>query len=308
MSVLNFINSGGAATIGGDLPEDQRKEINETLKLFHSKLRHFAKFAEIPASKIELYNATYLFIGWDSEQYHIVFALWPGGNNLQYLDLSSQDAAELDDLCRQVRMNIGDVVWAFSLPASLEGQQLTEFVEDQAIAHVNTCEERLEVAGRVTEDLVPAEIASGLEKFRSDHDGKHVAFIMMQFSKTKPHEDIVRVIQETMDDHGIIAMRADEKQYMDDLLPNVKVYMHGCQFGVAVFERITEDDFNPNVSLEVGYMFGLGKDVLLLKDKTLKTLQTDLIGRLYREFDPLDVESTLPPEIAKWLVDKGWSQ
>lgn len=44
--------------------------------------------------------------------------------------------------------------------------------------------------------------------------------------------------------------------------------MHGCEFGVAVFDRITEDDFNPNVTLEVGYMLGMGRNVLLLKDKT----------------------------------------
>jgi len=81
--------------------------------------------------------------------------------------------------------------------------------------------------------------------------------------------------------------------------------MHGCDFGLAVFDRITEDDFNPNVSLEVGYMLGMGKDVLLLKDKTLKSLPTDLTGKLYKEFDTTDIESTMPQQIDKWLSDKG---
>ncbi len=35
--------------------------------------------------------------------------------------------------------------------------------------------------------------------------------------------------------------------------------MHGCGFGVAVFEGIEEENFNQNVSLEVGYMYALGK-------------------------------------------------
>lgn len=83
--------------------------------------------------------------------------------------------------------------------------------------------------------------------------------------------------------------------------------MHACDFGVAVFDRITEDDFNPNVSLEVGYMLGMGKNVLLLKDKTLKSLQTDLTGKLYKPFDTTDIEGTLKPEVDKWLVDKGLS-
>jgi len=105
-------------------------------------------------------------------------------------------------------------------------------------------------------------------------------------------------------DH-IVGIRADDKQYMDDLFPNVRVYMHACDFGIAIFERIEADDFNPNVSLEVGYMFGLSKNVLLLKDKTLKTLPTDLTGRLYREFDTRDVSNSIPTEIKKWLSDKG---
>ena len=92
---------------------------------------------------------------------------------------------------------------------------------------------------------------------------------------------------------------------MDDLFPNIKVYMHACDFGVAVFDRITEDDFNPNVTLEVGYMLGMGKDVLLLKDKTLKSLSTDLTGRLYKPFDTTDVSGTMPAQIEKWLNDKG---
>jgi nucleoside 2-deoxyribosyltransferase len=100
-------------------------------------------------------------------------------------------------------------------------------------------------------------------------------------------------------------MRADDKQYMDDLFSNIKTYMHACDFGIAVFDRIMQDDFNPNVSLEVGYMLGMNKDVLLLKDQTLKSLQTDLTGRLYKQFDVNDVDNTVPVQIEKWLSDKG---
>lgn len=149
------------------------------------------------------------------------------------------------------------------------------------------------------------EIASGLEKFRADHRGKKTAFIMMQFATTRAHGEVVASLKVALAPHGIVGLRADDKQYMDDLFPNVKVYMHGCDFGIAVFERITTDDFNPNVSLEVGYMIGMRKDVLLLKDSTLKTLPTDLTGRLYREFDTQDISNTVLGVTQKWLRDKG---
>ena len=41
-----------------------------------------------------------------------------------------------------------------------------------------------------------------------------------------------------------------DKEYHEDLLPNILIYLHGCGMGVAVFERIEAEDFDPNVSLE----------------------------------------------------------
>ena len=83
-------------------------------------------------------------------------------------------------------------------------------------------------------------------------------------------------------------------------------YIIGCGFGIAVFERLEQDEFNPNVSLEVGWMYGLGKSVCLLKDKTLTTLpHADLVGKLYRQFDPQNPKGTIPQVLSKWLNDKG---
>ena len=93
---------------------------------------------------------------------------------------------------------------------------------------------------------------------------------------------------------------------MDELFQNVKVYLHSCDFGIAIYERILSDDFNPNVSLEVGYLLGMNKNVLLLKDKTLATLNSDLTGRLYKEFDTNNIEESIETSLEKWLKDKGY--
>jgi hypothetical protein len=128
---------------------------------------------------------------------------------------------------------------------------------------------------------------------------------MMRFGKTKAHEDIVSGIKAALDPLGVTVVRADDKQYHDDLFPNVLTYVYGCSFGIAVFERIETEQFNPNVALEVGYMFALKKDICLLKDRTLNTLHADLVGKLYRVFDPLDPIATIPQELSRWLRDKG---
>jgi hypothetical protein len=154
----------------------------------------------------------------------------------------------------------------------------------------------------------PAEIAESLAKFRRDHpDPSKVAFVMMRFGNTPAHREITETIRQTLQEVGIKGLRADDKDYNDNLFLNIQTYMHGCDIGVAVFERIEQEDFNPNVSLEVGYMIGLGKPVCLLKDRTLRALQTDLVGRLYRAFDPQRAGTTIGPELKKWLEDRGLS-
>ena len=52
-------------------------------------------------------------------------------------------------------------------------------------------------------------------------------------------------------------------------------------------------------------MLALRKHVCLLKDRTLNTLHADLVGKLYRVFDPLDPIGTIPAELSQWLKDKG---
>jgi len=152
----------------------------------------------------------------------------------------------------------------------------------------------------------PIEIDESLRRFREDHpDPTKTAFIMMKFGTTGAHKKIVQGIRTTLQPFGISALRADEFQYHDDLFPNILTYVYGCGLGLAVFERIEADDFNPNVSLEVGYMFALRKPVCLLKDQTLRTLHSNLVGKLYRLFDPENPAGTIGVVLEKWLREKG---
>lgn len=308
MSAIKFLISGGMASIGGDLPEDERKNINETIKNFGEKVRKYAISLQVPASLLSVQQCTFLFIGKDTSSYHIVFANAPGGTSINYRDLAKHGRLELQSLVHQVRIEVGDVAWAFSYPQNLPEKDLDEYIQQIVVQYVNTVLQAQQKPEKVISEQAVSnpEIASGLEKFRRDYPTEtRTAFIIMQFGSTKLHDDIVSTIKSVLKKHNITALRADDKEYMDDLFPNVKVYMHACDFGITVFDRITEDDFNPNVTLEVGYMLGMGKDVLLLKDKTLKSLSTDLTGRLYKQFDTTDVANTLPEQIEKWLSDKG---
>jgi hypothetical protein len=127
----------------------------------------------------------------------------------------------------------------------------------------------------------------------------------MQFSETTAHTSIEAAIKATLKKYDFTGLLARDKEYHDEMLPNIQTYMHGCGFGIAVFERIQKEIFNPNVSLEVGYMMALKKRALLLKDQTLTALHTDLVGKLYRPFDVQHPDKTIGPQLERWMQEKG---
>lgn len=151
---------------------------------------------------------------------------------------------------------------------------------------------------------LPPEILDSNTQFRIDHPiPAKTAFIMMRFSDSNPFREIDQAIKNLLLKHGITGVRADDKQYHDDLLDNILTYIYGCGFGIAVFDRIEAEQFNPNVALEVGYMMALRKPVCLLKDKTLDSLQADLMGKLYKPFDTYNIVDSISTQLSKWLSD-----
>lgn len=151
---------------------------------------------------------------------------------------------------------------------------------------------------------ISEELKKPLDRFFKDFSKpQNCGFLMMKYEDTPLPAELVKIIKDHFSTYGFNILRADDKSYSDDLLTNIRTYMHGCHFGVALFDRINSSYFNPNVSLEVGYMMSLEKPILFLKDKTLDSLHTDLVGKLYAEFDFQDPKPTLSRRIDKWLSD-----
>jgi hypothetical protein len=152
----------------------------------------------------------------------------------------------------------------------------------------------------------PPELNLSLDRLRKNFpDAAKLGFLIMRFTKGKAFEEIVSTIKSAASKHGIAIVRADDHEFHSELWGNVRTLLHGCSFGIAVYERIESDEHNANVGLEVGYLLAMNKPVLLLKEKTVKTLQADLMGKLYKAFDEHDAAGTIPNQLTKWLVDNG---
>ena len=91
--------------------------------------------------------------------------------------------------------------------------------------------------GKVTRVLPPPTIHDSLKRFHIAHrNADSTCFIMMRFGRTQSHSKIEKTIKATLSKHGITGLLARDREFNDDLFPNILTYIHGCAFGIAVFE------------------------------------------------------------------------
>lgn len=146
-----------------------------------------------------------------------------------------------------------------------------------------------------------------LREFLNDHpDPERNVFVMMRFLESPQLDEVHASIRDALAARAFEAVRADGRDYTGELWSNIEVYMTCCRLGIAVFEDIESRDFNPNVSLELGYMLGRRKRCLILKEQRLPDLPADVVHRLYKPFDVFNIGVSVTREVARWVdVDLG---
>lgn len=148
-------------------------------------------------------------------------------------------------------------------------------------------------------------LKTSINKFLKEYPFENNVFIMMRFYEDIDiFNNIEKEIKDTLSENGLVGHLAKDRRYKRDMLDNIKVYMASCRYGIAVFEMIRDTDFNPNISIELGFMEAWGRNVLLLKEQNLPNLNTDIVGELYEEFNQ-DRLSTIRSCIRRWIRDLG---
>jgi hypothetical protein len=142
--------------------------------------------------------------------------------------------------------------------------------------------------------------ARSLEDLRSTVNGN--VFVMMRYRSDPRSAEIEACVRSTLQEYGLVARLAKDSALVADLWENIALYMQHSRFGLAVFEDIDDRDFNPNIALELGYMYAQGKRCLLLKEKRMPRLPTDILGKIYRDFDIFELTRSLREQIADWCI------
>jgi hypothetical protein len=204
------------------------------------------------------------------------------GKNYQVLETEFDSRVGDFDVLREVGL-ITKNEYACTLRGMIYQAVDTSFSDDAQLSNVVS----------TLAHAAPPEIIISLDKLKRRFPDMHkLGFLIMRFDAIKPYHRIVDTIKQTGQKLGVEIVRADEHEFHADLWGNVRTFLHGCSFGIAVYERIKSEEPNANVGLEVGYLMAMGKPVLLLKDESLETIQTDLAGKLYKPFNVHDPQTS----------------
>lgn len=145
-----------------------------------------------------------------------------------------------------------------------------------------------------------------MPSFLRDHpDWRRNVFLMMRFEEKPYFAEIEQTVRNTLGRYRLNGVRADDRAYSPDLWENVCTYMLGCSYGVVVFEEIDQREFNPSVALELGFMMAQNKRCLILKDKRMPAVPTDIVGKLYETFDAFQIATSVSKAIDNWARDLG---
>lgn len=300
------LNWPGIQAVGGDMESTDRKAVKELLDEFADRAHSALQSAEFPLHASPLWRPWNLVVVRDAEKVLAAFSPLQGGTaSVKWLD-RSQELYPAEALALAVVNELGMSVTALVVLPRPESPQRKEAVAAAVIAHLAGVE-RAQRLGRLGDLTGLRHLEPSLRAFLAVHpDPERNVFVMMRFLQSEQMREIHGTIKATLAERGFHAVRTDDRDYTGELWSNVEVYMACSMYGIAVFEDIQQRDFNPNVSLELGYMLGRRRRCLILKEERLPNLPADVVHRLYKPFDMFDIPGSIAREVGRWIdVDLG---
>jgi hypothetical protein len=296
----------GIQTAGGDIPGERQQAIKALLDEFADVTASLIRGAGFQLHASPLWRPWNLIVVQDSEKVLAAFSPLQGGvASIRWVDRSAAiipPASLIASVTSELGLPVAALI-TLPLPGALSSSANIRQAATQHLAEVDR-ENRL---GRLGDLTGLSHLEPSLRLFLDQHpDPDRNVFVMMRFMESDQMEEIYNTIKDACASYGFHAVRADDRDYTGELWSNVQVYMTCCHYGVAVFEDIDRRDFNPNVSLELGYMLGRRKRTLILKEQRLPDLPADVVHRLYKPFDMFAISSSVSREVSRWIeVDLG---
>ena len=300
------MNWPGIQSVNSELTEEDMASVRAVLDDFGSGVEVAVQAAGFPLHASPLWRPWNVVIVRDSEKVVAVFSPLQGGTaSVRWLNRPT-DIFPPDAFATAVQNELGMSAIAVVVLPRPEAAHRESAVAAAVAAHVAGVE-RAQSLGRLGNINDVRYLEPYLRQFLETHpDPQRNVFVMMPFRHSDQLDAVYKTVKDTLALRGFHAVRADDRDYTGELWSNVEVCMTCSMYGLAVFEQIDERDFNPNVSLELGYMLAKRRRCLILKEKHLPILPADVVHRLYKPFDMFDIEGSVSLQVAHWVdVDLG---
>jgi len=293
-----------------DVETAEQEAIRTELNALGDELQIALAIRGLPALASPLFLPWSLFVGVQPHQTVAVFAQHGGLAKVFYLDFRSGPNAAVspEEFAGQIASELNAKIMAIVTLSPLGADETSRNVHRaEQVAELAAAADRHAALGRLGDLTGITHLEPALRTFLADHPNpERNVFIMMRFIKTSQFKAIHKTIVDTLGERGLHGIRADDRAYHGDLWTNVEVYLTCCHLGIAVFEDLEERDHNPNIAIELGYMRAKQRRTLILKERTLPAVPTDVIGALYKPFDKFNIAETIRAEVTRWIeVDLG---
>jgi hypothetical protein len=122
--------------------------------------------------------------------------------------------------------------------------------------------------------------------FLRDHAFDRNVFVMVAY---RPHlAKLIQRVKSELLKLGLNGIVARDHRITDDL-NNPVACLLCCNYGLAIFDKAeAKQTHNPNVVYELGMMQLLKRRCVILKHRKLKAMPTDLLSRLYEDYETVD--------------------
>lgn len=137
----------------------------------------------------------------------------------------------------------------------------------------------------INNELIPNSLLGWIERMRSFlklHNFERNVFLMVRYrSHLNPLVSCVRTV---LEDLGLEMIVARDHRLTDDLYNPIACLLC-CSYGIAVFDRPeAAQAHNPNIVYELAMMQLLKRHCLILKHRSLRTMPSDFLHRLYEHY------------------------
>jgi hypothetical protein len=218
---------------GGNLPDEPKALITTALDSFADEVQGLMSARGLSRNISPIFRPWSLYVFVTSDWVFSVFCSHVGGiQNLIWNDLGAQSVSQ-EQLFRIIEDQTLDMPGTcIVLPRSaITGSITSAEIASIAVVHVNHVESS-HLLSRLGDIAELENQHEALQRFLGDHPNheKNV-FIMMRFDETDQMREIHAALIAALAERGFHAIRADDRNYTDELWTNIQVCVAGCKFG-----------------------------------------------------------------------------